>query len=169
MNSKLLLAPLHNTPNVSYVFNTGVGMQLFSQSGYYYLHRNNSIIIVDQGGRFPTILCNSASKSPNIGRWITPSGTSLTKSDTSGTYAVHRQGGSTLPSFISLQVKNSVAASSSQHGLYVCHIPDENGVEQTLHTWVFPRTYSGETQCVQVYIHVHVNRSVNSRCFPATQ
>ena len=59
-------------------------------------------------------------------------------------YAVHRQGGSTFLSFIYLQVKDSVAASPSQHGLYVCHIPDENGVEQTLHTWVFPGTYSGE-------------------------
>ena len=123
-------------------------MQLFTQLGYY-LHNNNSIIIVDQGGRFPRILCNSASKRPNIGRWIIPSGSTLTTSDAN--YAVHKQGGSTFPSFISLEVKVSVAASSSQHGLYVCHIPDENGVEQTLHTWVFPRTYSGETMCTNMF------------------
>ena len=133
---------------LSHVSYTGVGMQLSPIFDLYYRHRNNSIIIVNQNGRFSTLLCNSASKSPNIGRWITPSGSTLTTSDTS--YAVHRKGGSTFPSFISLQVRDSVAASLSQHGLYACHIPDENGVEQTLHTWVFPRTYSGETKCVQV-------------------
>ena len=121
-------------------------MQLYSQTNHYYLHRNNSIIIVDQGGRFPTILCNSASKRPNIGRWITPSGSTLITSD--NIYAVSRQGGNIFPSFVSLQVKGSVAASPSQHGLYACHIPDERGVEQTLHTWVFPRTYSGEINSV---------------------
>ena len=77
-----------------------------------------------------------------IGQWFSPSGSEITQSS-SGTFTVVRGGGN-IPSYIGLRLRAGRSFSTSEEGIYTCLIPDENGVQQTLHVGMYHHGYIGE-------------------------
>ena len=103
---------------------------------------NNSALIADSAGQIGTIYCHSASEQPHIGRWISPAGNDITFTSMD-VFDVGLQSGS-FHSYTTLTT-NSFSLSDADQGVYSCQIPDENGIQNTLHIGIFPHGYAGKT------------------------
>ena len=103
---------------------------------------NNSALIADSAGQIGIIYCHSASEQPHIGRWISPDGNNITFTSTDA-FDVGLQSGSFIYSYTTLAIKNRYSLSGANQGVYSCQIPDENGIQNTLHIGLYPREYAG--------------------------
>ena len=54
------------------------------------------------------------------------------------------RGGGNYPSYVGLQLRAGWSLSTSNEGVYTCLIPDENGIQQTLHIGIYHYGYYGE-------------------------
>ena len=91
---------------------------------------NNSVLLTDRNDQTGTIYCSSGSRAANIGQWLAPNGAPITQG--SGALTVVRGGGS-YPAYAGLQLRANQSLLQSHEGVYTCVIPDEDGVQQTLH------------------------------------
>ena len=103
---------------------------------------NNSALIADSAGQIGTIYCHSASKQPHIGRWISPAGNDITFTS-EDVFDVGLQSGS-FHSYTTLTT-NGFSLSVADQGVYSCQIPDENGIQNTLHIGIYPHGYASKT------------------------
>ena len=106
------------------------------------LAANNSIIQSGNIGNFGTLLCLSGSRTANVGRWITPQGRDTTYNMTD-IFDVS-VGGMDNPGNINISLEAGQSLGSSHQGVYACIIPDERGVEHTLHVGIYPPTFSSK-------------------------
>ena len=86
---------------------------------------------------------DSASEQPHIGRWISPAGNDITFTSTDA-FDVGLHSGS-FHSYTTLSLSNGFSLSSADQGVYSCQIPDENGIQNTLHIGLYPHGYAGKT------------------------
>lgn len=103
---------------------------------------NNTAVLADNNNQTGVIYCNSGSKIAGIGQWFSPSGVEITQGS-GGTFTAVRGGGN-IPSFIGLQLRAGRSFSASDEGIYMCLIPDENGIQQVLQIGLYLRGYIGE-------------------------
>ena len=103
---------------------------------------NNSALIADSAGQIGTIYCHSASEQPHIGRWISPAGNDITFTSTDG-FDVDFHSGSFIYSYTTLALSSGFSLSSADQGVYSCQIPDENGIQNTLHIGIYHHGYAG--------------------------
>ena len=121
---------------------------------------NNSAFIADSENQIGVIYCHSASRESDIGQWISPAGNDITSTLTDSFEVAHFS--ETLPSYTTLQLIQASSLGTVHQGIYSCVIPDETGVEQTLHIGLYPNTYTGML-CILVgtavmivsFVHVH--------------
>lgn len=66
-------------------------------------------------------------------------------------------GGGHFPAYVGLQLRANRSLSLFDEGIYTCIIPDENGVQRTLHTGIYRHGFLGK--CT-VIIHSHVVQCV---------
>ena len=104
---------------------------------------NNSALIAASAGQIGTIYCHSASEQPHIGRWISSAGNDITFTSTDA-FDVGLHSGS-FHSYTTLSLSNGFSLSSADQGVYSCQIPDENGIQNTLHIGLYPHGYAGKT------------------------
>ena len=109
---------------------------------------NNSAILADTNNQTGVIYCNSGSKRDGIGQWFSPSGSEITSSG-GGTFTIVRGGGN-IPSYVELKLRPGRSFSTSDVGIYACHIPDENGIQQVLLIGIYHSNYIGECRVSQL-------------------
>ena len=102
---------------------------------------NNSALIADSAGQIGTIYCHSASQQPHIGRWISPAGSDITFASRDA-FDIGLHSG-LLYSYTTLALSNGFSLLSVNQGVYSCQIPDENGIQNTLHIGIYPHGYAG--------------------------
>ena len=103
---------------------------------------NNSALIADSAGQIGTIYCHSASKQSRIGRWISPAGSDITFTSTDA-FDIGLHSGSFIYSYTTLALSNGFSLSGADQGVYSCLIPDENGIQNTLHIGIYHHGYAG--------------------------
>lgn len=103
---------------------------------------NVSSVLADRNNQVGTIYCSSGSQTSGIGQWFAPNGVAITQNGGGSFTVVH--GGGNFPSYIGLQLKTSRLFSAFDEGVYTCIIPDENGVQQTLHAGLYRYGYYGK-------------------------
>lgn len=91
---------------------------------------NNSVVVTDNFGQMPRLQCISGSNSPNVGRWIAPSGQDVTYS-MSDSFDVEL-GGVNDPGYMEIALHSGQFVTFSDQGVYSCLIPDETGVTCSL-------------------------------------
>ena len=101
---------------------------------------NNSVLLADRNNQIGTIYCSSGSQATGIGHWFAPNGDAVTQSGSS--FSVVRGGGS-FPAYVGLQLRANQPLSISDEGIYTCIIPDENGVQRTLHVGIYRYGFFG--------------------------
>ena len=104
---------------------------------------NNSALIADSAGQIGTIYCHSASEQSHIGRWISPAGNDITFTSTDA-FDVGLHSGS-FHSYTTLALSNGFSLLGADQGVYSCQIPDQNGIQNTLHIGIYPHGYAGKT------------------------
>ena len=102
---------------------------------------HNTALIANSSHQIGAISCHSASRERHIGRWIAPSGEDITFSSTD-IFSVDLRSGD-FPSYASLSLLPGEEFSASEDGVYSCVMPDENGVEHTIHIGLYHTGYSG--------------------------
>lgn len=102
---------------------------------------NNSVLLTDRNYQTGTVYCSSGSRAANIGQWLAPNGVAITQS--SGALTVVRGGGS-YPAYVGLQLRANQTLLQSHEGVYTCVIPDEDGVQQTLHVGIYRYGFYGK-------------------------
>lgn len=100
---------------------------------------NVSTVLADRNSQIGTIYCSSGSRTSSIGQWFAPNGAEITQSG-SGSFTVVRGGGN-FPSYVGLQLKTGRSFSVLDEGVYTCVIPDETGIQQTLHIGLYRYGY----------------------------
>ena len=123
-------------PNSSKIMSAGAGLWGTSQP-----ISNDSALIADSAGQIGTIYCHSASEQFHIGRWISSAGNDITFTSTDA-FDVGLHSGS-FPSYTTLAISNGFSLSVADQGVYSCQIPDENGIQNTLHIGLYPHGYEG--------------------------
>ncbi len=103
----------------------------------------NSVLAADRNNQIGTIYCSSGSRSRGIGQWLAPNGAAITQSGSM--LSVVYGGGGSLPAYVGLQLRANQSLSSLDEGLYTCTIPDENGIQRTLHAGIYRYGYNGMT------------------------
>lgn len=98
------------------------------------LIQNNSITTTTMTGRIEQLQCISASRSANVGQWISPNGNDITNNS-----LITSVGNITDPGFISLELQSITI---NNQGVYTCVIPDENGVQQYLYIGIYYGRFS---------------------------
>ena len=98
-------------------------------------------MLADASNQIGTIYCSSGSQTSGIGRWYAPNGAEITQNSGSSFTVV--RGGGNFPSFVGLQLKTGRSFSVFGEGVYTCVIPDETGIQQTLHVGLYRRGYYG--------------------------
>ena len=120
---------------------------LFAGAGLWGTSRpisNNSALIADSAGQIGTIYCHSASEQPHIGRWISSAGNDITFTSTDA-FDVGLQSGSFIYSYTTLTLSNGFSLSGADQGVYSCQIPDQNGIQNTLHIGIYSHGYEGQS------------------------
>ena len=107
---------------------------------------NNSVILSDRDNQIGTIYCSSGSRSSGIGQWYAPNGVAVTGSST--LFSVIRGGGN-FPAFVGLQLKANQSLTEFHEGVYTCIIPDEKGVQRSLHVGIFRYGFRGKVTFAQ--------------------
>ena len=100
--------------------------------------------MADANNQIGTIYCSSGSQTSGIGQWFAPNGAEITQNSASSFTSV--RGGGNFPSYAGLQLKTGLSFSTSDEGVYTCVIPDESGIQQTLHAGLYRRGYFGKCQ-----------------------
>ena len=77
----------------------------------------------------------------NVGRWLSPEREDITLHPTDDFIIVFNEG--QFPSYNIFALLPSSSFSSADEGVYTCLVPDENGVEQTLHIGIYSGGYPG--------------------------
>ena len=122
------------------------------------LAANNSIIRSGNIGNFGTLLCLSGSRTADVGRWIVPQGRDSTYNMTD-IFDVS-VGGMDNPGNINISLEAGQSLGSSHQGVYACIIPDERGVEHTLHVGIYPPTFSSKSLkafIIQAYLELQMH------------
>lgn len=101
---------------------------------------NNSVLLADRDGQTGTIYCSSGSRTNGIGQWSAPNGVVIAQN--SGSLSVVRGGGN-FPAYVGLQLRVNQSLSQSDEGVYTCTIPDENGIQRTLHVGLYRYGFYG--------------------------
>ena len=79
---------------------------------------------------------------PNVGCFISPSGQDI--SDTPSMPFDITVGGQDDPGYIILSVAPDQKVRGSDSGIYTCFIPDEAGVEQTIHVGIYGNNFNSK-------------------------
>ena len=116
---------------------TGVGLHLTGVGPL----PNNSIIIAGTTRAIGDLQCISASETPNIGQFISPSGQDLLNESIPFNITV---GGQDDPGRVILSVAPEQVIRGSDGGIYTCIIPDEAGVEQAIHVGIYENNFNSK-------------------------
>ena len=100
---------------------------------------NVSTVLSDTNNQIGTIYCSSGSQTIGIGQWFAPSGAEISQNGGGSFTVVH--GGGNFPSYVGLQLRAGQSFSVFDEGVYTCVIPDENGIQQTLHIGLYSHGY----------------------------
>lgn len=131
---------------MDYTFlNAGVGV--FANDN---MASNNSILLADRNNQIGTVYCSSGNRSNGIGQWFAPNGAALPQSGS--TLSVVRGGGS-YPSYVGLQLRANQSLTVSDEGIYTCVIPDENGIQKTVHVGLYRFGYNGSFRYYNLKLH----------------
>ena len=103
---------------------------------------NNSIVIADSAGKIDDLQCISALTTPNVGRWIAPNGHNIT-------FAIGDPfnvliGGQNNPGYLRIATVPGESLAGLDEGVYACVIPDETGVEQTIHVGIYLNNFNSK-------------------------
>ena len=99
-------------------------------------------MIADSSGRIDDLQCISASTTPNVGRWIAPNGQNITF--TTGDAFDVTVGGQNNPGYLRIAIVPGESLGRLDEGVYACVIPDETGVEQTIHVGIYLNDFNGK-------------------------
>ncbi len=102
---------------------------------------NNSILLADRNNQIGTIYCSTGFQINGIGQWLAPSGAAITQSGSSSFSMI--RGGGNFPAYVGLQLRANHSLSSVDEGIYTCTIPDENGIQKTLHIGIYRYGFHG--------------------------
>ena len=102
---------------------------------------NVSTVIADTNNQIGTLYCSSGSQTNGIGQWFAPNGVEITQ-NSGGSFTMVRGGGN-FPSYVGLELKAGRSLSMFDEGVYTCVIPDESGIQQTLHVGLYRHGYYG--------------------------
>lgn len=105
---------------------------------------NISTVLADRNDQIGTIYCSSGSQAGSIGQWFAPNGMEITQNGGSSFTVV--LGGGNFPSYVGLQLKSGRSLSVYDEGVYTCVIPDENGIQQSLHVGLYRHGNYGKQQ-----------------------
>ena len=113
---------------------------------------NNTFVRVDSNGMLDELQCVSGSRRANVGQWIAPNGQDITYSNTDPfDIAV---GGVDNPGSLAIRQAIGQILTSAFQGVYTCVIPDESGVNRSIHVGIYSNGFSGKRQCVCVCVCV---------------
>jgi hypothetical protein len=121
--------------HVCIIFTSGVGIFANDNPA-----SNNSVLLADRNNQIGTVYCSSGSRSGSIGQWLAPNGATIAGRGTSLSVV---RGGGNYPAYVGLQLRANQSLSPSDEGVYTCRIPDENGVQKTLHVGIYRYGYYG--------------------------
>lgn len=123
--------------------------------------QNNSIVQLSRTGNIGQLQCISASTSADVGQIIAPNGTDITNDSSTVTI-----GDIADPGYISLELEDIVP---TNQGIYRCIIPDEDGVQQTLHIGLSYGPFNGTFNFINLFtIECKLFHSSSSCEFPST-
>ena len=114
---------------------------------------NNSIVIADSAGRIDGLQCISASTTPNVGHWIATNGQNITF--TTGDPFDVTIGGQNNPGNLEIAIVPGESLGGLDEGVYACVIPDETGVEQTIHVGIYLNNFN--SKCMHEYTPKCIN------------
>ena len=117
---------------------TGVGLHLTGIGPL----PNNSIVIADSTRTIADLQCISASETPNIGRFVLPSGQDI--NETLRMPFDITVGGQNDPGHIIVSVAPGQTVRISDGGIYTCIILDEAGAEQIIHVGIYDNTFNSK-------------------------
>ena len=129
LSGNIFLFPLLNV--ISLCFFSGVSLYLDGTG----VIQNNSIVQTTSSNSIGQLQCLSASKSANVGQLLAPDGSDITNDSSIVTI-----GSITDPGFVSLELQSFLP---NNQGVYTCIIPDENGIQQYLHTGIYSGRFNG--------------------------
>ena len=106
---------------------------------------NNTFVRVNSNGMLDELQCVSGSRRANVGQWIAPNGQDITYSNTDPfDIAV---GGVDNPGSLAIRQAIGQILTSAFQGVYTCVIPDESGVNRSIHVGIYSNGFSGKRQC----------------------
>ena len=110
---------------------TGIGINVENTG----ILPNNSFITANVSGMIGHLDCSSGSMTSNVGRWIAPNGEDITYSNIDPFDVT--VGSANDPGHLSIQQASGHFLTASFQGVYTCTIPDEIGVERSLHVGLY--------------------------------
>ena len=124
---------------------------------------NNYLIISDVTG-IVNLDCVSASTSPNVGRWLDPSGVDITNSNNDPFDVV--VGNSNDPGHLSITSGSSITSDSQ--GVYTCVLPNTDGEDTYLNVGIYTNGFNSKESYLHVIIHLALKFShLHDAIFPS--
>ena len=103
------------------------------------VHRNNSLVFVEDNLH---VFCASGSMRTYVGLFIGQDGNSITHVDDALIYYILTG----VPGSILIIVDSKF----TDHGVYTCRIPNENGVEVDVNIGIYPPGFNGVFHCTYI-------------------